>query len=78
MSKTNSFRIYSRSCRAADVVRSEFITLAKSDPYFPDAKRWGDLRRYLIGRGATHEIVVAARAVWKDYCQQLKVKPNVD
>ena len=78
MSKTNSFLNYSRSCRAADVVRGEFVALAKSDPYFPDARRWGDLRRYLNGRGTTHEIVVAARAVWKDYCQQLKAKPNVD
>jgi len=71
MSKPKSFRSYARSRHAADPAGSEFIAYAKSDPHFPDAKTWGDLRRYLNGGGATHEIVVAARAAWKDYRQQL-------
>jgi hypothetical protein len=70
--KAKSFRTYARSRRAADVVGGEFITYAKSDPHFPDAKTWGDLRIYLNGRGAAHEMVVAARIVWKDYRQQLE------
>jgi hypothetical protein len=55
--KPKSFRTYARSRRAADVVGAEFITYAKSDPHFPDAKTWGDLRTYLNGRGAAHETV---------------------
>ena len=72
--KPKSFRTYARSRRAADVVGAEFTSYAKSDPHFPDAKTWGGLRRYLNGRGAAHETVVAARVAWKDYRQQLKPK----
>jgi hypothetical protein len=70
--KPKSFSTYARSRRATDVVGDEFIAYAKSDPHFPEAKTWGDLRKYLNRRGAEHEMEVAARAVWKDYRQQCK------
>jgi YozE SAM-like fold len=72
MRKAKSFRSYARSRNVTDVVGGEFAAYAKSDPYFPDAKTWGELRTYLNGRGAPHEIFVAARAAWKDYRRHLK------
>jgi hypothetical protein len=67
MSKPKSFRDYARSREAADVVGREFVSYAKIDPLFPDAKAWSDLRRYLNRRGAPHEIFLVARRIWKDY-----------
>jgi hypothetical protein len=74
MSSFKSFRNYARSPRAADVVGDEFAAYAKGDPYFPDVKAWGELRTYLNGRGAPHEIFVVARVVWKDYRRHLKIR----
>jgi hypothetical protein len=74
MSNFRSFRNYARSRSAADIVGAEFIAYATSDPHFPDANAWGDLRRYLNGRGAPHEMFVAARAAWKDYRRHLKIR----
>lgn len=73
MSKATSFRDYVRSRRAAaDHTTGEFIAMAKEDKRFPSIKSWGELRRYLNGRGEPHEIMVAARAIWRDYKLHLR------
>jgi hypothetical protein len=63
-----SFKQYALSRRAAaDHITGGFIREAKSDTELPDIKTWRELRAYLHGRGATDQMYVAARQVWRDY-----------
>lgn len=45
----------------------EFITRARGDARFPDAKSWPELRAYLMSCGMPEEMVRAARRVWGSY-----------
>ena len=44
-----------------------FIAEARGDRDFPDARNWRELQAYLERRGASADLVKAARSVWRSF-----------
>jgi uncharacterized protein YozE (UPF0346 family) len=62
-----SFLEYLRTRRPSFTQQGDFVAEAQRDPDFPDPKTWHELNSFLIGRGATPDLIAAARSVWRQY-----------
>ena len=51
----------------AATLTGAFTQAYRSDPDAPDAQNWADVRDYLRQRGATDDMMQAARSCWDTY-----------
>jgi hypothetical protein len=61
------FREYIASKRLAGVTEGRFVVDAKNDRDLPDARTWGELEAYLVGKNCSREVLEDAAGVWRDY-----------
>jgi hypothetical protein len=63
---SNSFRHFVRRLPGANPLIAAFKVHA-ADGAFPETDSWAAVRSYLVRAGAPHEVMVAARAAWRDF-----------
>lgn len=62
-----TFKRYLSRRRITATPPGDFVDDARSDPTFPDAESWDEVRDYLMLRGAAPVAVAAARSAWRSY-----------
>lgn len=62
-----SFREDIRGRRITDTPAGDFVSDAKGDKSFPDAKTWREVESYLRLKGAVPEAISAGKEVWKAF-----------
>jgi hypothetical protein len=63
-----AFREYITSKRLAGVTQQgRFVVDAQEDGDLPDARTWGELEAYLVGKNCSRELLEDAAGVWRDY-----------
>lgn len=67
-----SFRDYMLGRRVTDTPAGDFVSDAKSDSRFPDAKTWREIESYLFSKQACWEAVQAGKQVWRGYQARLR------